>query len=285
MANALTDVLDWQKNRWFPFKDQLITSAHMSVVSDLVSQVTINESDHFYVPFVEGRWTLADFFLAEVYPEELTAIEGSTNILVRSPHSQILKFYPSITSRVQRERTILKDISLKNIGPKVLSYGDHYVLLKELEGPNLWEALVKSPRELFLKCCQVLETFHQSTSWNHGDFHLGQVIVSPGSLKIIDFEGEISQDEDDDKQTQLYDWVCLFRSLHYWCVLNKKQEFWSLVEEKIMDFCQHESVDLFRALMDKRLAHELKYEESFRPSWVHIPQAGMSWWNSFQKSL
>ena len=285
MENDLTRVLAWQQNRWFPFKDQIINSAQISAVSKRVSQVIINDRDHFYVPFVKGFWTLPNFFMAEVSAEELSWIEGSTNIIVKSTTGQILKFYPSAIARAQRELKILQDISKNKIGPKVLAHGEHYVLLEELSGPNLWDALLDSPKELFLRCYQLLEVFHQSTPWNHGDFHLGQVILTPDALKMIDFEGEISQGVEECKQNQLYDWVCFFRSLHYWCLVNQEPSFWSFVENKILDFCQDQDVILFKDLMGKRLAHELNYEKSYRPSWVYIPQAGMSWWHSFQNSF
>ncbi len=140
----------------------------------------------------------------------------------------------------------------------------------------------------------------------HGDYHLGQVLVTEGDVVIIDFEGEPSRslEERRTKSSPLRDVAGMLRSFSYAALtaisivtqtrpddekrLGPWADFWQLwVSAAFLrsylnatrgaDFLPspHDLDVLLRAhVLDKAL-YELAYELNTRPSWVHIPLTGV----------
>ena len=141
----------------------------------------------------------------------------------------------------------------------------------------------------------------------HGDFHLGQVIVSEGDVIILDFEGEPARplSARRAKCSPLRDVAGMLRSFSYTALtglgaatatrhedverLAPWAEAWEawvsagylrayLSVTKGASFLPARAADIETLLqlftLDKAL-YELGYELNNRPDWVHIPLAGL----------
>ena len=141
----------------------------------------------------------------------------------------------------------------------------------------------------------------------HGDYHLGQVLVTESDFAIIDFEGEPARPlgERRLKRSPLVDVAGMLRSFHYAAVTElrdarhgkaqrKRLEPWLLawygwtsavylgsycVAIKSGDLVPRSdealSVLLDFFVMDKCL-YEIGYEVNNRPTWAAIPLEGLS---------
>jgi maltose alpha-D-glucosyltransferase/alpha-amylase len=143
---------------------------------------------------------------------------------------------------------------------------------------------------------------------NHGDFHLGQILVAEGDAYIIDFEGEPTRDLADRraKTNPLRDVAGLLRSLSYLAasadlhreVVNEVdhdrhnalvtrfieraepaflQAYFDATEAsdalRLPDEARDRILNLF--LLEKA-AYEIAYEVRSRPHWLPLPLAGFS---------
>jgi maltose alpha-D-glucosyltransferase/alpha-amylase len=139
---------------------------------------------------------------------------------------------------------------------------------------------------------------------HHGDYHLGQVLVSNNDFLIIDFEGEPSRPlaESRRKHTPLRDVAGMLRSFSYAhgsTELRERSEpgserlapalrAWEQATRKA--FVQayaaamqgsgiYESFDDMRGLLQlaeiEKVLYELRYEAANRPDWIHIPVQGL----------
>ncbi len=143
----------------------------------------------------------------------------------------------------------------------------------------------------------------------HGDFHLGQVLVTQGDAVIIDFEGEPAKTlaERRAKMSPLRDVAGLLRSIDYAAAMSlktgpvdvgeageakkrdivarympaaKKAFLVSYREEaqRIDHRWDHEEGEA--ALLDlftiEKAAYELCYEAANRPTWIGVPLAGLA---------
>ncbi|SEI12143.1 trehalose synthase /maltokinase [Rhizobium tibeticum] len=143
---------------------------------------------------------------------------------------------------------------------------------------------------------------------NHGDFHLGQILVSEGDAYIIDFEGEPTRDlaQRCAKTNPLRDVAGLLRSLSYMAasadldmdVVSQVdsernaalvarfiemaeaaflQAYFDAIDNardlRIPAHSRGRIVDLF--LLEKA-AYEIAYEAHNRPNWLALPVAGLS---------
>jgi maltose alpha-D-glucosyltransferase/alpha-amylase len=141
----------------------------------------------------------------------------------------------------------------------------------------------------------------------HGDYHLGQVLVTEGDIVIIDFEGEPARPiaERRAKNSPLRDVAGMLRSFSYAALaglgaatktrpedverLAPWADLWEvwvgavflrayLLATRGAGFLPSESDDVDALLqgfvVDKAL-YELGYELNNRPDWVHIPLAGL----------
>ncbi|ANC46581.1 alpha-amylase [Pandoraea pnomenusa] len=140
----------------------------------------------------------------------------------------------------------------------------------------------------------------------HGDFHLGQVLVTPGDVFIIDFEGEPAREVAvrREKTSPLRDVAGLLRSLDYLgrSVANSEEPLptpmlarRSAQLQRIMQDAAAAFLDAYgnavaygapsladtfahRALLDafllEKAAYEIVYECTNRPAWLWMPLAG-----------
>jgi maltose alpha-D-glucosyltransferase/alpha-amylase len=140
----------------------------------------------------------------------------------------------------------------------------------------------------------------------HGDFHLGQVLVTPGDVVIIDFEGEPAREVSvrREKTSPLRDVAGLLRSLDYVgrAVASTEEPLPApmlarreALLQQIMDDASQAFLDAYaravaygaprlaetfacRALLDAQLlekaAYEIVYECANRPAWLWVPLAG-----------
>nr|WP_046599616.1 maltose alpha-D-glucosyltransferase [Neorhizobium galegae] len=143
---------------------------------------------------------------------------------------------------------------------------------------------------------------------NHGDFHLGQILVSEGDAYIIDFEGEPTRDLEERRArtNPLRDVAGLLRSLSYLAAsadLDREivsevddarhkelvARFIEMAEPAFLDAyfeatenskdlripreARGRILDLF--LLEKA-AYEIAYEVRSRPHWLPLPLAGFS---------
>jgi maltose alpha-D-glucosyltransferase / alpha-amylase len=141
----------------------------------------------------------------------------------------------------------------------------------------------------------------------HGDYHLGQVLVTEGDIVIIDFEGEPARSlaERRDKTSPLRDVAGMLRSFSYAALaalnaatrtrpedldrLTPWARFWetwvgavflrgylsAVREAEIVPAKDEELETLLRAFVVDKALYELGYELNNRPDWVHIPLAGL----------
>lgn len=141
----------------------------------------------------------------------------------------------------------------------------------------------------------------------HGDYHLGQVLVTDGDFYILDFEGEPESTIRDRKvkQTPLKDVAGMFRSFHYAIysvLLTKKEQFKAdektrfelgerlyryligvfletyinKVESKNLNIgYQSEILFLLKYFLLEKAVYELGYEMNSRPQWAMIPLKGI----------
>ena len=142
----------------------------------------------------------------------------------------------------------------------------------------------------------------------HGDFHLGQVLVTQGDAVIIDFEGEPAKplEERRHKMSPLRDVAGLLRSIDYAAAVSlsagptdvgaagevKKREIvarylpaakraflaaYRLEAARIDHRWKHDDGEA--ALLDlftlEKAAYELCYEAANRPTWIAVPLSGL----------
>jgi maltose alpha-D-glucosyltransferase/alpha-amylase len=141
----------------------------------------------------------------------------------------------------------------------------------------------------------------------HGDFHLGQVLVTPGDATLIDFEGEPAKTmaQRRAKSSPLRDVAGLLRSFDYaaasalaFRVPGSEQaagrqeamveQFRQLAAQAFLDSYRgvlHAAAEPWvqrrveQSLLDlfllEKAAYEIRYEAANRPAWIGIPLAGI----------
>jgi trehalose synthase-fused probable maltokinase len=140
----------------------------------------------------------------------------------------------------------------------------------------------------------------------HGDYHLGQVLVTENDFEIVDFEGEPARPlaERRQKQLALRDVAGMIRSLHYAsCAAaaastgaaagERPSETWARAwyawsSVAFLSAYRRNSVGVsflpasmgeFERLLDgcllEKALYELRYELNNRPDWLHLPLAAL----------
>jgi len=142
----------------------------------------------------------------------------------------------------------------------------------------------------------------------HGDYHLGQVLVTDDDFYIIDFEGEPESTIRDRKvkQTPLKDVAGMLRSFHYaiYATIFNHEDEWDRSLEELFDLGEwlysyivgvflHKYIEVvqennlnigYRAEIEyllkynilEKAVYELGYELNTRPTWTVIPLKGIS---------
>ncbi|UEM22486.1 4-alpha-glucanotransferase [Skermanella mucosa] len=128
----------------------------------------------------------------------------------------------------------------------------------------------------------------------HGDYHLGQVLVSRGDVFIIDFEGEPMRPlaERRAKHSPLRDVAGMLRSFAYAAATAKpdRPEDWTRTVNAAFLDAYREAVkgapgypedpahadSLLRLFLFEKALYEVGYELANRPDWVAIPLKGVT---------
>jgi maltose alpha-D-glucosyltransferase/alpha-amylase len=142
---------------------------------------------------------------------------------------------------------------------------------------------------------------------HHGDYHLGQVLLTRNDFTITDFEGEPSRslEERRRKHSPLRDVAGMLRSFNYarYSALARvaaqrpgqvataesdcaeweteaKRVFLIGYEEAAFESGLFESAEEARALIElfalEKATYELRYELENRPDWLHVPLRGIA---------
>lgn len=142
----------------------------------------------------------------------------------------------------------------------------------------------------------------------HGDYHLGQILVTEGDFYILDFEGEPESTIRDRKvkQPPLKDVAGLFRSFHYaiYATVFNNNEDYPQTQEELFEaaevlYCyltcvfleeyteviqnanlnigyNQERVFILKYCLLEKAVYEIGYELNSRPRWALIPLKGIS---------
>ncbi len=138
---------------------------------------------------------------------------------------------------------------------------------------------------------------------HHGDYHLGQVLVSNNDFVIIDFEGEPSRPLADarKKHSALRDVAGMLRSFSYakWSARGKeggaggskdadgldawetevRHAFLKAYADATKGGGMYAAFDDVQGLLNlfelEKVLYELRYEINNRPAWVHVPLSGV----------
>jgi maltose alpha-D-glucosyltransferase/alpha-amylase len=128
---------------------------------------------------------------------------------------------------------------------------------------------------------------------NHGDYHLGQVLLADDRWVILDFEGEParSAQERRAKRSPLRDVAGMLRSFSYakWSATKgsdldewereARRAFLATYAAATRGSGLFESFDDVAGLMKlfelEKVLYELRYELGNRPDWVQVPLSGL----------
>jgi len=131
----------------------------------------------------------------------------------------------------------------------------------------------------------------------HGDYHLGQTLLTPRGWVIIDFEGEPARPlpERRQKRSPLRDVASMLRSFAYVTsaveLLNRRRAPADFEQRARERFLEHyfgaidptlipggEAViqNLLSIYELEKAIYELRYELNNRPDWISIPVAGIA---------
>jgi len=126
----------------------------------------------------------------------------------------------------------------------------------------------------------------------HGDYHLGQTLVTDGDVCILDFEGEPARSlaERRAKSSPLRDVAGMLRSFSYAAEASGRGETWEQAvgaaflsgyraatahADFLPETAESFAVMLDAFVLDKTL-YELGYELNNRPDWVHLPLTALA---------
>jgi maltose alpha-D-glucosyltransferase/alpha-amylase len=181
--------------------------------------------------------------------------------------------------------------------------------------PSLDDAIQRDARQVLQERDTLLQQFedlrhaaaHQTLIRCHGDYHLGQILVTEGDIMILDFEGEPARplDERRAKASPLKDVAGMLRSFGYatltaqGAVTQLRPEDaprlapWASLWESWVSAAflraylaatrgatflpptQERLEAVLRAYMLEKALYELAYELNNRPAWLHIPLTGL----------
>jgi trehalose synthase-fused probable maltokinase len=132
---------------------------------------------------------------------------------------------------------------------------------------------------------------------HHGDFHLGQTLLSPRGWMILDFEGEPARPllERRRKRSPLRDVAGMLRSFAYAASASDVQRdapapegweqrareafldgYFNTVDPTLLPAGQGATNKLLQIFELEKAVYELRYEVNNRPDWVSIPVAGIA---------
>jgi len=130
----------------------------------------------------------------------------------------------------------------------------------------------------------------------HGDYHLGQTLLTPRGWVILDFEGEPARSlpERRQKRSPLRDVAGMLRSFAYVASAAQIQRgvaapadweqraretflehYFEHVESSLLPHGEQATANLLAVFELEKAVYELRYERDNRPDWVSIPVAGI----------
>ena len=112
----------------------------------------------------------------------------------------------------------------------------------------------------------------------HGDLHLGQVLRTPDTYILIDFEGEPARPLSERRRpdSPLRDIAGILRSLDYAAhVAGADPEWARTAGDAFLEGYGVERSPLLDAYVLDKALYEVVYESDNRPDWVHIPLAAV----------
>jgi maltose alpha-D-glucosyltransferase/alpha-amylase len=129
----------------------------------------------------------------------------------------------------------------------------------------------------------------------HGDFHLGQVLVTPGDATLIDFEGEPAKtmEQRRAKSSPMRDVAGMLRSFDYAAATTSANrvpgseqaaERQNQLVEKFRRAAGLAFLHSYRKVLheaprpwvSRDIAYEIRYEAANRPGWIGIPLSGVA---------
>jgi maltokinase len=123
----------------------------------------------------------------------------------------------------------------------------------------------------------------------HGDYHVGQVLVAPDRLVVLDFEGEPTRPVAERARpgTRVRDVAAMLRSFDH-VARHVGRDVWPGHEAEIdrwIDAARSAFLDaygpvdatLLRALEVEKECYEFVYAATYLPEWTHAPLGGMRW--------
>jgi maltose alpha-D-glucosyltransferase/alpha-amylase len=192
--------------------------------------------------------------------------------------------------------------------------GQTHLTLLETVLPHLEDRIQQQAREVLQHRDELLQQFDDLREVNgssarircHGDYHLGQILVTEGDVVILDFEGEPARpiQERRAKTSPLHDVAGMIRSFSYAALtavgavtqarpedarrLGPWADFWQtwigagflrsylLATQDAAFLPPPDNFDvMLRAYILDKALYELAYELNNRPTWVHIPLTGV----------
>jgi maltose alpha-D-glucosyltransferase/alpha-amylase len=176
------------------------------------------------------------------------------------------------------------------------------------DGRGLAESLLARREKLVAAVSNIVgKKPHALRTRIHGDFHLGQVLVSQLDAYLIDFEGEPARpvEERRRKMSPFRDVAGLLRSLSYAGAAAMPSEstplpandrrrvllerFTAAARDTFLHAYRAEIAKAPQALADERTeaalidlflvekaAYEIRYEAANRPAWLHLPVRGLA---------
>ena len=197
------------------------------------------------------------------------------------------------------EQTAAMHAALAELGAAAASAGERAVWVDDAEAQFDRALTLLEPGDLALvqpHASQVREelaalaTAGEATLQRvHGDYHVGQVLMAPAGLRVIDFEGEPTKSVAERRLPgcPLRDVAALLRSLdHLIRHVERDVRPGHLADyEAWMDDARAGFLDgygpvdaaLLRAFEVEKETYEFVYARTFLPEWTHVAVGGMGW--------
>ncbi|MFT0848900.1 hypothetical protein VR010_14270 [Actinomycetaceae bacterium L2_0104] len=219
----------------------------------------------------------------QVITERLSASDGtlgymedsirSLGVLTREVHNELSRDFPTVEATPQRRATLRQSWSTRartamELVPDVEAYEGSIETIYSATEHVDWPRLQRI----------------------HGDYHLGQVLESPGrGWYALDFEGEPLRplEERTREDLALRDVAGMLRSFDYAAGAAQlaggdeaRVQAWATAAKKAFldgygELGDEETILLEALVLDKAL-YEVVYEATERPDWLAIPLAGIS---------
>lgn len=270
----------------------MLSNLRRAIDEVMVTGVEVDMANEYFRPLVDFAATIGKR-LGELHVALVQPTENEDFKPARMSNADAGRWGDAAKKQIQESLTILEETQ-ESLAPEV--------------GRQIGPLVER--REELLKLAEYLAKAGVGTLKirNHGDFHLGQVLVAEGDAYIIDFEGEPARDlaERRSKTNPLRDVAGLVRSLSYLAAAaDIERELVSEVDDRrhaalvarfiemaesaflegyfdaigktrefnLRPVSRGRILDLF--LLEKA-AYEIAYEARNRPNWLPLPLAGFS---------